>query len=328
MKVDGACVLLTGASSGIGAALAPLLAEAGARVALVARREDRLLEVLEQCQPHAPGSQIWVCDLDDPGAAEECALEVEGAFGAVDVLVNNAAIPKRRRVTDLTVAEFQQTMRVNFESPVRMTLALLPGMLERGPGHHRQRVEPGRPARHHPRGGLLRGQVRAVRLERGDGPRPVGHGVEVRLIQPGPIDTEIWDQPDNDAAALRRPARAARRSWPRASSPPSRATPSSTTCPTSRASSSSRPATSTPSSAGSARGHAPEGGRRVKALVFGVTPEDVARAAGRRAPPAAEPGHHADGAAGRRRAEAVRARLDRAAHAPDRHLRVGRQAGR
>ena len=116
MKVDGANVLLTGASSGIGAALAPKLAEAGARLALVARREDRLLEVLERCQPHSPGSQIWVCDLDDPSAAEACALEVEGAFGAVDVLVNNAAIPKRRRVTDLSVTEFQQTMRVNLES--------------------------------------------------------------------------------------------------------------------------------------------------------------------------------------------------------------------
>ncbi|MET1048890.1 MAG: SDR family NAD(P)-dependent oxidoreductase, partial [Acidimicrobiales bacterium] len=134
MKVDGASVLLTGASSGIGAALAPMLAEAGARVALVARREDRLLEVLERCQPYAPGSQIWICDLDDPGAAEECALEVEGAFGAVDILINNAAIPKRRKVTDLSVAEFQQTMRVNLESPVRMTLAVLPGMLARDRG--------------------------------------------------------------------------------------------------------------------------------------------------------------------------------------------------
>lgn len=200
MNVDGASVLLTGASSGIGAALAPMLAEAGARVALVARREDRLLEVLERCQPHAPGSQIWICDLDDPGAAEECALEVEGAFGAVDILINNAAIPKRRRVTDLSVAEFQQTMRVNLESPVRMTLSLLPGMLERGRGSIVNVSSlGGRLGITHETAYCaakfgLSGWSEAMALDLWDTP------IEVRLIQPGPIDTEIWDQPGNDAA--------------------------------------------------------------------------------------------------------------------------------
>ena len=200
MKVDGASVLLTGASSGIGAALAPMLAEAGARVALVARREDRLLEVLERCQPHAPGSQIWICDLDDPGAAEECALEVEGAFGAVAILINNAAIPKRRRVTDLSVAEFQQTMRVNLESPVRMTLSLLPGMLERGRGSIVNVSSlGGRLGITHETAYCaakfgLSGWSEAMALDLWDTP------IEVRLIQPGPIDTEIWDRPGNDAA--------------------------------------------------------------------------------------------------------------------------------
>jgi short-subunit dehydrogenase len=200
MKVDGASVLLTGASSGIGAALAPMLAEAGARVALVARREDRLLEVLDQCQPHSPASQIWVCDLDDPAAAEECALEVEGAFGAVDVLINNAAIPKRRKVTDLSVAEFQQTMRVDLESPVRMTLALLPGMLERRRGTIVNVSSMGgrigithESAYCAAKFGLC-GWSEAMALDLWDTP------IEVRLIQPGPIDTEIWDQPGNDAA--------------------------------------------------------------------------------------------------------------------------------
>jgi short-subunit dehydrogenase len=200
VKVDGSSVLLTGASSGIGAALAPMLAEAGARLALVARREDRLLEVLERCQPHSPGSQIWVCDLDDPAAAEECALEVEGAFGAVDVLINNAAIPKRRKVTDLSVAEFQQTMRVNLESPVRLTLALLPGMLERQRGTIVNVASMGgrigithESAYCAAKFGLC-GWSEAMALDLWDTP------IEVRLIQPGPIDTEIWDQPGNDAA--------------------------------------------------------------------------------------------------------------------------------
>jgi len=199
VNLDGATVLLTGASSGIGAALAPRLAEAGARVALVARREDRLLEVLAHCQPHSPASQVWVCDLDDPAAAEEVALEVEGAFGSVDVLVNNAAIPKRRRVTELTVAEFQETMRVDLESPVRMTLALLPGMLERGRGtivnvaSMGGRIGITHEAAYCAAKFGLCGWSEALALDLWDTP------VEVRLIQPGPIATEIWDQPGNEA---------------------------------------------------------------------------------------------------------------------------------
>lgn len=199
MRLAGASVLLTGASSGIGAALAPMLAEAGARVALVARREDRLRDVLERCLPDSPASQLWVCDLDDPEAAEEVALEVEGAFGAVDVLVNNAAIPKRRHVTELTVAEFQETLRVDLESPVRMTLALLPRMLDRGRGSIVNvasmggRVGITHEAAYCAAKFGLCGWSEALALDLWDTP------IEVRLIQPGPVATEIWDQPGNEA---------------------------------------------------------------------------------------------------------------------------------
>ncbi|MEO8717795.1 MAG: SDR family NAD(P)-dependent oxidoreductase, partial [Burkholderiales bacterium] len=63
MRVEGSKVLVTGASSGIGAALAVRLAERGATVGVVARREDRLAEVLEECRRHAPDSRMWVADL-------------------------------------------------------------------------------------------------------------------------------------------------------------------------------------------------------------------------------------------------------------------------
>ncbi|MEO7430251.1 MAG: SDR family NAD(P)-dependent oxidoreductase [Acidimicrobiales bacterium] len=200
MQINGANVLLTGASSGIGAALAPRLAERGATVGIVARRGDRLAQVLEQCQAHAPASRMWVADLADTDAAEAVARQAATEMGGIDVLINNAAIPKRRSVTTITIDEVRETMAVNFESPVRMTLALLPHMLEQDRGVVVNVSSFGG------RAGILNetaycaskfalcGWSESMALDLWK------TGVEVRLILPGAIDTEIWDVPGNDEA--------------------------------------------------------------------------------------------------------------------------------
>ncbi|MFZ6003348.1 MAG: SDR family NAD(P)-dependent oxidoreductase [Actinomycetota bacterium] len=205
MQIDGSKVLVTGASSGIGAALAPSLAERGATVGLVARRGDRLAEVLELCRAHAPDSRMWVADLADTDAAEALALQAWDEMGGLDALVNNAAIPKRRRVQDITLADIRQTMAVNFESPVRMSLAVLPKMLERDSGMIVNVSSFGG------RAGILGetaycaskfalcGWSESMALD-------LWHtGVDVRLILPGAIDTEIWDVPGNDEAPFHGP---------------------------------------------------------------------------------------------------------------------------
>jgi short-subunit dehydrogenase len=198
VEIDGAKMMVTGASSGIGAALAPLLAERGATVGLVARRADRLAAVLAACQVHRPASRMWVADLGDTDAAEALAVRAWDEMGGIDVLVNNAAVPRRRRVTDLTVDEVRDTMAVNFEAPVRMSLALLPRMLERDRGMVVNVSSFGG------RAGILgeaaycaskfalAGWSEAMQLDLWD------TGVDVRLVLPGAIDTEIWDQPGND----------------------------------------------------------------------------------------------------------------------------------
>lgn len=198
MKVQGANILVTGASSGIGAALARLLAERGATVGLVARRKDRLEEVLEACRKTSPDSRLWTADLADVEGAERLALEAWDAFGHLDVLVNNAGMPKRRHVADVTVDELDETMRVNFFSPVRMSMALLPKMLERGSGSIVNVSSlGGRLGIKHETAYCaskfaLCGWSESMAVDLWNDP------IDVRLIIPGAIDTEIWDKPTDE----------------------------------------------------------------------------------------------------------------------------------
>jgi short-subunit dehydrogenase len=202
VKIEGANILVTGASSGIGAALAPILAERGATVGIVARRADRLETVLERCRASSPGSRLWAADLGDLDRAEQVALEAWDAFGSVDVLVNNAAIPKRTRVTDLTPHDVQHLMDVDFHSPVRMGLALLPRMMERGRGQIMfvssmgGRIPIANEAAYNAAKYAMCGFAEAMLLDL------TGTPVEVKLVLPGPIATEIWDQPDNVPALM------------------------------------------------------------------------------------------------------------------------------
>jgi short-subunit dehydrogenase len=200
MRINRAKILVTGASSGIGAALAPKLAAKGATVGVVARRRDRLEAVVEACRQHSPGSRLWVADLGDLDAAERVALEAWDAFEGLDCLVNNAAIPKRTPVARLTPDDVAHVMRVNFESPMRMTLALLPRMLERGAGvvvnvsSLGGRLGIAHEAAYCASKFALCGWSEVMRIDL------EGTGVGVKLVLPGPIETEIWDQPDNDPA--------------------------------------------------------------------------------------------------------------------------------
>ncbi len=131
----GRHVVLTGASSGIGAAAAVELARAGATVCLVARRRDRLEEVLGEVRRHSPQSELLVADLSELDAIESVADQATSLLGGrVDVLVNNAGVPKRRSTTTMTPADVEEVMATNYFSPVRLTLALLPGMLEHDHG--------------------------------------------------------------------------------------------------------------------------------------------------------------------------------------------------
>ncbi len=192
MRIEGATVLVTGASSGIGQALAPLLAEHGATVGIAARRAERLEETLARCREHTPDSRLWAVDLSDVDAAVGFVHDAWAAFGAIDCLVNNAAMGKRKVVTDHTPEDLEVVMRTNFMSPIRMNLAVLPLMIERGSGTIVNVASGGG------RFGIVHesaycaakfamsGWTEVAAMDLADTP------IEVKLIQPGAIATEIW----------------------------------------------------------------------------------------------------------------------------------------
>jgi short-subunit dehydrogenase len=130
----GQRVLVTGASSGIGRAVALAFAAAGATVGVCARRADRLAEVVAECNAHTDGARMWAVDLADLDGIAAFADTVLRDFGAVDVLVNNAGVPKRRTVVDMTPDDVEGVMTINYFAPARLTAALLPSMIERGTG--------------------------------------------------------------------------------------------------------------------------------------------------------------------------------------------------
>jgi short-subunit dehydrogenase len=128
VQLAGARALVTGATGGIGGAVARALHDRGARVLLTGRRAARLEELRATL---GEGAEVLPADLaerDGPARLAESA-------GAVDVLVANAALPASGRVEDFDPEEIDRALDVNLRAPIQLTRALLPGMLERRRGH-------------------------------------------------------------------------------------------------------------------------------------------------------------------------------------------------
>lgn len=129
MELAGRSVLLTGATGGLGRAMAKALAGRGASLVLSARKP----EALEALAAELPGEghRILPADLAEQGAAERLAAEA----GEIDVLVANAGLPAAGWLTDFTPDQVKRALRVNLEAPMLMAQALFPPMVERGGGH-------------------------------------------------------------------------------------------------------------------------------------------------------------------------------------------------
>ena len=133
-RYRGQVAVVTGASAGLGAQLCRDLAGAGATVVGLARNPERLDALAAELRVHSPGSVTVPCDVSDTDALRRTLDGVTTMHGPVDLLVNNAAQDPGVRLVDIGEADFRHTFDVNFFAPVAATLAVMPGMVERGQG--------------------------------------------------------------------------------------------------------------------------------------------------------------------------------------------------
>jgi short-subunit dehydrogenase len=127
VQLGGTTALLTGASGGIGQAVARAMHSRGARMLLTGRRGD----VLDGLRAELGGAEVIEADLADTAGVAELTRRA----GAVDVLVANAGLPASGSVDSFTPEEIDRALDVNLRAPMQLTRALLPGMLERRRGH-------------------------------------------------------------------------------------------------------------------------------------------------------------------------------------------------
>jgi short-subunit dehydrogenase len=128
-------VMITGASSGIGGALAVELAKRGARLGLIARRADALTEIADRIK--AAGSQALVlpADVRDADSLRKAAERLQSTLGPVDVLIANAGIGPTRDASELDAAEVSDVININVVGASNSVAAVVPQMLARGQGH-------------------------------------------------------------------------------------------------------------------------------------------------------------------------------------------------
>jgi NAD(P)-dependent dehydrogenase (short-subunit alcohol dehydrogenase family) len=188
-SLEGRGALVTGASRGIGAATARALDRAGARVALVARgRED--LEATARGLRNDP--VVVVGDLGDRDTSKLAAERALDALGAVDILVNNAAVAARLPTVDTDADLIDELLAVNVRAPLLLIAALVPSMIERGRGSiiNLSSVSGvvGTPRRtaYAASKGALDAATRSLAIELGPA------GIRVNAVAPGVVDTALW----------------------------------------------------------------------------------------------------------------------------------------
>jgi NAD(P)-dependent dehydrogenase (short-subunit alcohol dehydrogenase family) len=189
--LTGKIALITGASKGLGRAMAVALAGAGAELLLVSRNTQQLSDTARAAENAGAGVEVFRTDVTQEEDVRKLETEIRGKTGKLHILINNAGINVRKPVTDFTLAEWRQVLDTNLTGPFLMCRSFVPMMKGHGYGRILNLTSimshvalPGRSAYAASKTGLL-GFTRALALELAP------EGITVNGISPGPVATEM-----------------------------------------------------------------------------------------------------------------------------------------
>ncbi len=200
LGLKGRTCVVTGASRGIGRETARLLCAEGARVLLVGRNEERLIEAqgeaVEAGGAAGGGARGLVLDITDADAAERMLGTANEHFGPIDVLVNNAGAAQWRQLEDVPDEDWYAQYELNVMAPLRAMRAAAPAMAERGWGRivNVSSTAGKRPSAAMPEYSVAK--AAELSLSRLFADRYAKQGVLVNAICPGPVEAELWMEPE------------------------------------------------------------------------------------------------------------------------------------
>ena len=133
-RLDGKVALVTGASYGIGFAIAAGFAEAGAKIVFNVRSQENLEKGLAAYKEKGIDAKGYLCDVTDEAQVSAMVKQIKQEIGVIDILVNNAGIIKRTPMLEMSAADFRQVVDIDLNAPFIVAKAVLPGMIQKGHG--------------------------------------------------------------------------------------------------------------------------------------------------------------------------------------------------